>query len=171
MQIKTSYHQRTCYRSDLHPEIETEDTNLAKVIRWADANPHVWKIVTTNKSKAYGRNSCNYIGWAQGKTTPEAILERARHFHDLVLGHEPHIGPSHIFVWRAQFTFEHFRDKNFTSGFFQQNDGKYSRNCMTLDYTPETLEEVIDRFLKWCGGSYKTEYVTVDKKVVRQIGE
>jgi len=170
MQIKTTYHQRTCYPSDLHPDIETENTNLAKVIRWADANPHVWKIVSNNKSKAFGRNSCVYIGWAQGKTSPEAVLERVNHFHELVNCNEPHISPSHFTHWRAQFTFEHYRDKGFTGGFFQQHDEKYPRNCMSLDYTPETLEEIIDRFLKWCGGNYKTQSITVDKKVVRQIG-
>jgi hypothetical protein len=170
MQSETIHNTSTLYRSDVRPDIVTEEVTLAKVITWADDNPQVWQIVTDTKSKAFGLGSSVYIGWAQRSMAPEAILERTRHFHDLVLGIEPHLSPSHFFVWRAQFTYENFLKKGFTGGFFQQHDEKHPRLCVTLDYTPETLEEVIDRFLYWCGRDYPTHHVTVNKKTVRQGG-
>lgn len=169
MKSEIIHNKTTLYRSELRPDIVTEEKVIADVIMWADANPHVWQIVTGTKSKAYGRGSCVYIGWAQRSMAPEAILERAKHFHDLVMGREPHLGPSHFFVWRAQFTFECYKKKGFTGGFFQQHDAKHPRMCSTLDYTPDTLEEVIDRFLQWCGRDCQTHHVTLDKKIVRQM--
>ena len=64
---------------------------------------------------------------------------------------------------------EHFRERGFTGGFFQQHDARYPRHCLSLDYTPETLEEVIDHFAQWCGSDYRTARVTVDGEVVRSM--
>lgn len=171
MQTETYQHAGTLWRSDLRPDITTGEHELARVIAWADEHPHVWDIVTQTKSKAFGRGSCEYIGWAQQGNAPEAVLERARHLHDLVTGREPHLGPEHIMVWRAKFTFEHYRDADFTGGFFQQHDTAHARHCLTLDYTPETREEIIDRFLRWCGDSYNTARVTLDGDTMREIGD
>jgi len=170
MKTETIHNTTTVWRSEQRPEVSSDDPCCAQAIAWADQHPLVWKIVTGTKSKAFGRGSCVYIGWAQKGMAPEAILERAHHFHQLVTGREPHLGPSHIMVWRAQFTFEYFKDAGFTGGFFQQHDGNYPRHCLSLDYTPDTLEEVIDRFLAWCGRDYPTARVTVDGKVVREVG-
>jgi len=160
----------TIWRSEVRPDVSIDDPEIAKSIAWADANPRVWKIVTGTKSKAFGRTSCVYIGWAQKSMAPEAILERLAHFHRLVTGTEPHLSANHIMCWRARFTFEHYRDADFTGGFFQQHDGKFPRHCLSLDYTPDTLVEVIDRFIAWCGRDYETARVTVDGKVVREGG-
>lgn len=170
MQQENITSNATLYRSEVRPDVSTDDAVVAQSIAWADANPHVWKIVTGTKSKAFGRCSCVYIGWAQKSMAPEAILERVEHFHRLVTGREPHLSPDHIMCWRAGFTFEHYRDAGFTGGFFQQHDAKFPRLCLTLDYTPGTLEEVIDCFLRWCGRDYQTARVTVDGKVVREVG-
>lgn len=170
MKTENIHNTTTLYRSEQRPDVYTDEREFADAIAWADANPHVWKIVTGTKSKAFGRGSCVYIGWAQKSMAPEAILERAHHFHQLVTGREPHLGPSHIMVWRAQFTFKHFKDAGFTGGFFQQHDGAHPRHCLSLDYTPDTLAEVIDRFLAWCGRDYQTARVTVDGTVVREVG-
>lgn len=57
--------------------------------------------------------------------------------------------------WRAKFTLKHYGSKGFRGGYFQQFDGKYSRGCADLDYTPATRDEVLDRFLAWCNAGYR----------------
>lgn len=140
------------YSSDVLPDIVTEDPNLARTIEFADANPWTWKIVTTTRSKAYGRGSTEYIGWAQKSMAPEAILERARHFHcciDPGTGGGSYVGCTDIWGWRARFTFEHFDDKGFSGGYFQRLDGRSDRESMTMDYTVETLPQVVRNFMQW----------------------
>jgi len=144
------------FRSEVLPEVMTEDRELSRTIAWADANPVVWKIVTGWRSKAFGRKSCEYIGWAHRSGAPEAILERARHFHscvdpDLVNGLD--YRSRGIWGWRARFTFQHYRAKGFAGGFFQRYDGRYDRDCMTLDYTPEALPRVVRSFIEWAGST------------------
>lgn len=159
----------TLYRSEVRPTIETTHKNLGEVIAWADQNPHVWDIVTNTRSKAFGLGSCEYIGWAQRSMQPNGILERARHFMELV-ENPGRWGHGHsIFLWRAKFTFEHYRDKRFTGGFFQQHDADYPRSCLFLDFTPETLEQTIDRFCRWMDPYFRTVHVTVDGRTVRRF--
>jgi hypothetical protein len=146
----------TKYRSEVLPEVATEDPELGRVIAWADENPQVWSAVTKNKSKAFGRNSCEHIGWAQKCDAPEAILERARRlcgtaWPDVHADFLAHGGPS-IFSWRGRFTVAHYKDKGFTGGFFQKFDGAFDRDCMSLDYTPATLPQVLRNFMEWAGG-------------------
>ena len=159
---------KTFYTSDHMPDIRTSSKATKEVIEWADANPFVWHIVTHNKSKAFGRDSCFYIGWAQKSMAPEAILERIIAFYDEI--HARDYRNSQIWSWRARFTFSHYEDKGFTGGFFQQWDGKYPRNCLTLDYTPETLESVIDKFVEWAGSLDQTRRITIDSRTVREFG-
>lgn len=170
MKTEIIHNTTTLYRSEQRSDVCTDDQRLAEAIAWADQHPHTWKVVTGTKSKAFGRSSCVYIGWAQKSMAPEAILERLSHFHRLATGTEPHLSANHIMCWRAQFTFEHYKDAGFTGGFFQQHDAKYPRHCLSLDYTPDTLEEVIDHFLRWCQRDYQTARVTLDDKVVRSVG-
>ena len=166
--------QRT-FQSDLRPEIVTTDPYLAEVIAWADEHPVAWEIVTRTRSKAFGVGSCVYIGWAQRSNAPEAVLERLRHFRELVDGGDYCMrireGDDSIFVWRARFTLEHYRDKGFRGGIFQQHDARYPRSCLTLDHTPETLEEVLDKFCAWMDRCYSTSRITVDGKTVRTFKE
>jgi len=163
------------FQSDVRQEITTTDPHLAEVIVWADKHPVAWDIVTKIRSKAFGVGSCVYIGWAQRSQSPEAILERLRHFKELVDGGDPRMrireGDDSIFVWRARFTLEHYRDKGFRGGFFQQHDSNYPRSCLTLDYTPETLEQVLDQFSSWMDGSYDTRRLTVDGETARTFEE
>lgn len=65
-----------------------------------------------------------------------------------------------IWNWKARFTLEHYKDEGFTGGFFQAHD-RFARGCMSLDYTPETLPEVVKRFYDWSGNS-DTRKITVD---------
>jgi hypothetical protein len=140
------------FSSEVLPEVNTEDPELAKTIAWADANPVVWKIVTGTRSRAFGRGSSEYIGWAQRSMAPEATLERARHFHTCI---DANVRPGleyrsrDIWGWRARFTFQQFTDRRFRGGFFLRFDGRYDRECMTLDYTPETLPQVVRNFMDW----------------------
>jgi hypothetical protein len=159
----------TVWTSDVRPEIGTTEPPLAEVIAWADAHPCAWDVVTRARSKAFGLGSCEYIGWAQRGMAPTAVLERARHLHGLAEGRDAFQGPASIFAWRARFTLEHYRDKGFTGGSFRQHDGQFHRLCMTMDYTPETLGDVVTRFIAWCGRDCRTEYVTLDSKVVRRM--
>jgi hypothetical protein len=167
--MKTVAETRTniIYQSEVLNNVRTTDPSFAQAIEWADNNPVVWRIVTGSKSKAFGLGSCEYIGWAQRSMEPEAILERARHLSELAENRSPFHNRDSIFVWRAQFTIEHFQDKGFTGGFFQQHDAKYPRSCLTLDYTPATLQEVLDRFCAWMDRGHDSNYVTVNKMTVR----
>lgn len=171
MHPETLHSQTTRYRSSKRPDVVTDERALADTIAWADHHPHAWDIVSHTRSKAFGLGSCVYIGWAQRSMAPEAILERLSHFHRLATGTEPHLSANHIQCWTARHTFEHYRDKGFTGGFFQQHDERHPRLCMTLDYTPVTREEVIDRFLLWCGNLHYTDRITVDRVTVRQLGD
>lgn len=170
MKSQTIHSTTSVYRSEHRPDVCTDEREFAEAIAWADANPDVWKIVTGTKSKTFGRGSCVWIGWAQKSMAPEAILERAQHFHRLATGTEPHLSPNHIQCWAARFTLEHYRGAGLTGGFFQQHDERHARLCMTLDYTPETLPQVIDRFLLWCGNLHHTARITVDGALVREFG-
>lgn len=170
MIAQTIHNQTTFYRSEARPDVCTDCPKAAEAIAWADANMRVWQIVTTTRSKAFGRGSCVYIGWAQRGMAPEAILERVEHFHRLATGTEPHLSPNHMQCWAARHTFERYRDKGFTGGFFQQHDERHARLCMTLDYTPETLPEVVDRFLRWCGNLHHTARITLDGVAVWTLG-
>lgn len=160
---------RTVWRSDVLPEVRTSDQKLAEVIAWADGHPCAWEVVTTSKSKAFGIGSCEYIGWAQRAITPEAVLERARHLHGLITGRDAMPGPASIFTWRARFTLDHYKDHGFTGGVFRQHDGTFERLCLTMDYTPDTLEEVVSRFAQWCRHDYRTAYITLNSQIVRRV--
>lgn len=166
MKLETKTIIETIYRSEVIPEIASRDQRDAEVIVWADAYPHVYHIITHNKSKAFGKNSCHYIGYAQGNNSPHAILQRLREFYEEVYATD--YRANQIWGWRANFTFKHYGDKGFRGGFFQQWDEKYPRGCLSLDYTPETLEGVIDKFVDWCGSSYNTKKITIDNRVARQ---
>ena len=155
------------YRSETLPAIQTVLPALARTIVWADEHPVVWRIVTGRKSKAFGLGSCVYIGWAQRSMEPDAILERAQHIHQLIECRQPCYTPDSVFVWRAGFTIQHYQDKGFTGGFFQQHDANYPRSCLTLDYTPETFDEVLDKFCAWMDPYYETCRVTVNGETVR----
>ncbi len=161
--------RRQIFRSDVRPEIESGFQADEAVLKWADEHPVVWQIVTTHRSKAFGIGSCEYIGWAQRSKEPDAVLERVRHIHGRIV--RPALQPDCIFQWRAQFTLAHFRDKGFKGGFFQQWDARFPRSCLTLDYTPDTLEEVIDRFCGWMDRYHRTAKVTLDGGTVRAFGE
>lgn len=163
--VETS--ETTFHQSEVMPVVRTVNPSFARIIAWADEHPVVWRIVTSRRSKAFGLGSCEYIGWAQKSMAPDAILERVKHLHTLAEGNSLYGGPASIFAWRARFTIEHFQDKGFTGGFFQQHDAKYPRSCLTLDYTPETLHEVLERFCTWMDRYYDTRRVTINGKTVR----
>jgi len=155
------------YRSEVLHGVHTRLAALAPTIAWTDDHPVVWRIVTGRKSKAFGLGSCVYIGWAQRSMEPDAILERARHMHELIECRQPYYTLDSIFVWRAGFAIQHYQNKGFTGGFFQQHDANYPRSCLTLDYTPESFHEVLDRFCAWMDPCYETRRVTVNGQTVR----
>lgn len=159
-------HPVTVYRSEVLPEVSTENEMLAKSIEWADAHPVAWKIVTGNRSKAYGKSSSTYLGCSRGDG-PGQILDRVHHFKCYVDGDGGRGGD--FWQWRAQFTLDHYNDNGFRGDYFYQFDGQYNRGCCVLDHTPSTRDEVIDRFLAWCDVGYKfpTAAVKIDGKVVR----
>jgi hypothetical protein len=159
---------KTLYVSSVMPIIETEDSSLAPIIAWADEHPKAWKIVTTNKSKAWGANSSTYIGWAQGVSSADAVLERLHKFH-----HTLHDGVNDFFTWKAQFTLDHWGLAGFDGGLFYQWDGEYNRGCSVIDYTPGSLKLVVERFIAWCDAGYKfpTKEVRIGEKVVWRGGK
>ena len=171
--MKTTPYTETynIYSSDVCPEVQTRDEKIAEIIRWADSfAPVVWKIITSNKSQAFGKNSSLYVGWSQGSDSSRAILERLVTFYRNLqadeFGKTYSIDSYNMHVWSVNFTLEHFEEKGFTGGFFKQWDGKYDRGCAFLDYTPETLPTVIEHFIAWCGSTFETKAVKVDKQIV-----
>lgn len=171
------------FASELMPEITSERPGDAEIITWGDANPAAWKIVATNKSKAFGASSSAYLGCYQGCKASGSVIARLAHFRSLVLGLDPLYpvreegGEDNIWWWRARFTLAHFGRKDFKSGTFRQHatwsDGKsYARHTLDLDYTDGTLEEVIDRFCRWMNSNVvyeNTTHVELDGRVVRRF--
>ena len=157
----------TVYQSEVLAHVQTTNPNLAIAIQWADEHPIVWQVVTTKRSKAFGLGSNQYIGCAQRGIDSDSILDRVKHIHNIVECKQPCYTPDSIFVWRAKFTIEHFSDKRFTGGLFQQHDAKYPRSCLTLDYTPDTYDDVLDMFCAWMESCHDTKRVTINGKTVR----
>ena len=157
--MKTSSVMRssTLYLSDVMPLVVSEDGADGEIIAWADARPVVYKIVTEAKSAAFGRQSTQWHGWAQGENTPRAILHRLGVFRRM-LDEFPEDCPASVFSWAARFTLEHY-GRGLSGGHFTQWDGTYRRGSMTLDYTVETLDAVVARFQAWCGGHYPMKAV------------
>jgi hypothetical protein len=156
------------YTSDILPNVQTTLADLGEIIRWADENPVIWKIVTQNKSATFGKGSSTYIGWAQKSDSMSAVLERALTFHREL--EKTRANVRDFWRWRARFTLEHYGQKGFRGGFFQQWDGTYDRSCAHLDYTLETREEVIGRFIEWCNSGawrYEIQAIKIDGEVVR----
>jgi hypothetical protein len=160
MKTTTDYVKVVTYQSDVFPSAKTNLHAEAEIIAWADANPILWKIVSESRSKVFGKNAITYMDCERGDG-----LELARLF---VLRRELAAPVDSIFRWRAAFTHEHYNDKSFASGFFQQHDGKYDRGCLELDYTKATLDEVIKRFVVWSEQVHRpTKTVKLDGVVVR----
>lgn len=153
------------YRSSAYPEIESREDRDVEAIEFIDANPVVIEIVTGDKSKAFGADSCVYIGWAQKNNSVTAVLEKVKTFMRIIAGEFYGEREGTIWNWRAHFTFDHYNDKGFEGGFFQQHD-RHPRSCLSLDYTPETMPEVVKRFSDWCDNAFTTERMTIDGKEI-----
>jgi len=148
------------YESELYPELTGIGARAKTAIEFADAYLVAMDIVTGERSKAFGINSCVYSGWSQKNGARSAVIERLARFADEVTGRQAGSMPGTIFNFKARFTLEHFNDEGFTGGFFQCHD-RFPRGCMTLDYTPGMLPEVIRRFYDWAGNS-DTQRITID---------
>lgn len=162
------------YASEKHPEILSNDDRDSEIIKWLDKNPVAFSIVTGTRSQAFGRNSCVYIGWAQRNNSVGATIEKLKTLRAEMEGKGcfrkgPPAMTGTIFHYRGQFTFEHYKDKGFQGGFFQQWKGEYSTDCLTLDYTPELLQEVVTRFIGWCRAGGERVTVSKGKKVVEEF--
>jgi len=158
------------YQSELYPEIQTESNVYKDTIAWLDSCPIVYEIVTKTKSKAFGLGSSVYLGCIQKSNAPEAILGRLQQFRIELTKTMPS-----LFGWRAKFTLEHYKDKGFRGGFFQQWDTHFPRGCLVLDFTPETFENVIDKFeeLYVFGSGFNTRMITLktgkSKKTIKVV--
>ena len=152
------------YQSSAHPEIQSMDSRDAEAIEFIDKNPIVVDIVTGDKSAAFGADSSVYIGWAQKNNSVKAILEKVRTFTRIVSGEFIGAYKGSIWNWRAHFTLDHYNDKGFKGGFFQAHD-RFPRGCMSLDYTPDTLPEVVEWFYGWAG-NIDTQKITIDGREI-----
>jgi len=152
------------YQSSEYPDIYSQDEHDIKVIEFIDTHPVIVDIVKNDISKAFGAGSSVYIGWAQENNSMSAILEKVRTFMRVVSGEFIGEREGTIWNWRAHFTLDHYNDKGFKGGFFQCHD-RYPRGCMSLDYTPETLPEVVKWFYSWAGNT-DTQKITIDGKEI-----
>jgi hypothetical protein len=149
------------FTSSVQPALSTEDESLAGAIEWADAHPVAYRIVMGARSAVFGRGSSEYFGCDRGESA-HCILRRLQH----LMGRTKESG---IFGWRARFTLEHYDDAGFRGALFQLWDGQYDRSALVLDYTPATLEAVLDQFVAWCDPFYKKVEVRIGKRVVRRF--
>ena len=154
----------TVYRSETHPELWTEGPVYGEALAWLDANPIAYEIVSTKKSTTFGRGSSTYLGCYQTGSDRVSLVHRISVLRHYAL-EEPE---DTLHGWRARFTLRHYKDKGFRGGFFQQWDGRYSRGCLDLDYTPETFKKVLARFRAWCdtGCVFPTRRILVDGETV-----
>ena len=163
----------TYYQSEVLPDVRTENAALGEIIAWADANPVVWKIVTENRSKVFGKNANLYYGYERGGGPEKALLRAARFKEELERVYDPPLSKTRqdFWSWRARWTLENYAKKGFKSGYFQEWDEKFARGCTELDYNAASLEEAIDRFLTWCRSTcpYDTKKITVDGRMVRAV--
>lgn len=161
------------YASESHPEVFSNDDRDREIIEWLDKNPIAFNIVTGTRSRAFGRNSCVYIGWAQRNNSVGAILQKLTRLKAEIEGRrcfsEGTVMAGTIWDYRAQFTFRHYRDKGFQGGLFRQWIGEYSTDCLTLDYTPKLLDEVVKKFIGWCRAGGERITIQKGKKVVEDI--
>jgi len=164
------------YRSEKCPEIFSNDGRDREIIEWLDENPVAYSIVTGTKSKAFGKNSSFYVTWVQNNNSVAAVIEKLatlkRHLSDKVEKWLVETWRNEtIFNYRAKFTLEHYKDKGFTGGFFQQWDGEKSWYGTTFDYTPELFNEVLREFRNWIGYSHGTTRITVsiEGKIMKEI--
>ena len=153
MKTDTNYVRVVTYVSEVRPDVTSQHEHDADLIAWGDERPIAWKIVTENRSAAFGKKS-----EPSNRTTLDLLAKlRAA----LLEADE-----DSIWCWRAEFTLAHYADKKMVGGFFQQWDGKYDRGCVHLDYTPKTRGEVVERFVAWCGDTFETKAVKIDGEVV-----
>ena len=156
--------EQITYQSSAYPEIQSTSTRDAEAIEFIDKNPIVIDIITGDKSKAFGAESSVYIGWAQGNNSVSAILTKVHTIMRVVSGEFIGSYKGTIWNWRANFTIDHYNDKGFKGGFFQAHD-RFPRGCMSLDYTPDTLPEVVEWFYGWSGNK-DTQKITIDGKEI-----
>lgn len=159
---------KTLYVSDV-TGFETESEDYARVIEWADVNPHAWRIVAETKSIAWGKGSNAYLGTCRDSSQPWAILMRLALFKRYVVeAAEPR---KDIRAENALFALQNYDARGYAGGFFRQHDGKYERACLDLDYTRETLESWIDRFVTWAEANpagHVTDHILLNGNVVRE---
>ena len=132
----------------------------ARAVRWADRNPVAWEIVTTERSRAMGLGAPEYEESARLSTGSEEVLARVVRLHELVL--EARKRPNSLYAWRATFAMEHFHDPGFTGAMFAQCAGRKERFHLLLDYTPQTLVEVITRFAAWTYHGSPVTHITLN---------
>lgn len=139
------------YVSEVHPEIETENEQLAGIIDWADENLAAFDVVREMKSGVYGKAATRHPAWARLQDDAGAVIERLRALRDDLKFDRP----GQLFNrWQAEFILQHHSDPKLRSGLFQQHaiwtDGvEYPRQCLIVDYTDASLEEALDRFHVW----------------------
>jgi|APFre7841882654_1041346.scaffolds.fasta_scaffold134936_2 hypothetical protein len=152
------------FTSSMRPDVSTEIEAFAETIEWADANPVAYRIVTATRSAVFGRCSAEYLGCDQGGNDSARVVARLNHFRQ-------RLKEEGIFGWRARFTLAHYEAPGFRGDLFRLWDGEYLRSSIHLDYTPATLEAVLDQFVAWCDPYYRKVEVRIGKRVVRRFEE
>lgn len=124
---------RRSHRPDILPGGHGYPAELdTAILRWADAHPVVWHIVTQRKSQVYGLGSSEPLGWAQREESPEAMLERIYTMYQVALA--PHCYPD-LWRWRLDFILTHYTQPGFTGATFRTTDDEQTaRGILTMVY-------------------------------------
>lgn len=156
------------YTSETVPKLETRDKELGVALQWADNHPVVYEICMNNKS-AWGQDSNYYLGYERGPETKSTIARIAKFRECCGLSGRGEVGRTrapNFFSWCARWTMTHYDEAGFKHGRFSQWDGTYDRGVANVDYSPGALDEIVTRFLKWCGPVFQTVEVRLDKSKV-----
>ncbi len=147
---------KTTYVSDVMPAVRTTSARESAVLHAADERPLLYRIVTTGRSRAWGSRGAHY-------PHPSAIIERLSILLD-ALGRTDVLGES------ARFTAEHFDETGFMGSELVLH-GKHPICTLTLDYTPATLPDVIQTFLRFAGTTpgMPASTVRVAGKIVHRL--
>jgi hypothetical protein len=133
---------KTVYISEVMPQVRTGRPREGAVLNAADRQPVLYRIVTSRRSRAWGIRG-HYA--ERGVTDAAAVLGRLSTLLDAT-------GRTDILGESARFTTEHYDAAGFTGGEFTLH-GKHPLCTLVLDYTPQTVNEVIESFLRWAGAT------------------
>lgn len=157
--MRTIVHNgRVFYASDICKRVRTQNPRMQQIIGPCDRMPVLWQIVTQPRSAAWGILSLHYNSHTR---TSDSILHRASILLDS-------FDRSDILGYSARFTVHYYAKPELRGGLFALCDERHTVASITLDYTPETLDEVVEQFFRFTD-ALPGATVTLNDKIIRRL--